>query len=104
LYNDELALAILRNAETMRTQKSLASNLGYSVGKINYILKALISKGLIKVENFATSENKRHYKYLLTRDGIDTKINLTERFIEKKKREYEMLMVELDKMKESYVY
>ena len=100
MKNEELTLAILRNAESIRTQKSLADNLGYSVGKINYILKALISKGLIKAENFATSTNKKQYRYLLTREGIEEKIVLTEKFIDRKKREYAELMVELHEMKE----
>jgi len=83
----------------MRTQKFLVLNPGYSVGKINYIFKALISKGFIKVENFATSENKKQYRYLPIREGIEVKINIIEQFIVQKKREYEMLMVELDEMK-----
>jgi EPS-associated MarR family transcriptional regulator len=99
LQNDELTLAILRHAESTRTQKSLAVELGYSVGKINYILKALIAKGLIKAENFATSTHKKQYRYLLTREGIEAKIALTEAFIERKKREYEDLVVELDEIK-----
>ena len=100
MKNEELTLAILRNAELIRTQKSLADNLGYSVGKINYILKALISKGLIKAENFATSTNKKQYRYLLTREGIEEKVTLTEKFIERKKREYEELQQELERMRE----
>jgi EPS-associated MarR family transcriptional regulator len=99
LKNEELTLAILRHAESIRTQKSLAENLGYSVGKINYILKALIAKGLIKAENFATSSNKKQYRYLLTREGIKEKVALTEKFIARKKREYEELMVELELIK-----
>jgi len=98
LQNDELTLAVLRHAESIRTQKSLAEELGYSVGKINYVLKALIAKGLIKAENFATSTNKKRYRYLLTEQGIKEKIALTEKFIERKKREYEELQWELERM------
>jgi len=86
MQNDELVLSILRNAESIRTQKSLAEQLGYSVGKINYVLKALVKKGFIKAENFATSTNKKQYRYLLTREGIEEKIILTEKFIVRKKR------------------
>jgi len=100
LKNEELTLAVLRHAESIRTQKSLAEDLGYSVGKINYVLKALISKGFIKAENFATSTNKKQYRYLLTREGIEEKILLTEKFIERKKREYEELQMELERMRE----
>jgi len=100
LRDEELTLAVLRYAESIRTQKSLADKLGYSVGKINYVIKALISKGFIKAENFATHTNKKQYRYLLTRKGIEEKIVLTEKFIEKKKWEYEELTVELALIKE----
>ena len=83
----------------MRSQKSLADQLGYSVGKVNYVLKALIAKGLVKVENFAASDHKRRYRYLLTSAGIEEKITLTQKFVESKKREYEELQRELEKMK-----
>jgi DnaJ-domain-containing protein 1 len=59
----------------------------------------LIAKGLIKAENFATSTNKKQYRYLLTEQGIKEKIALTERFIKQKKREYEELQAELEKIK-----
>jgi len=96
---DELTLQVLRNAEHISSQKSLAKELGYSVGKINYIIKALVAKGLIKVENFAKSNNKRGYRYLLTPKGIEEKIALTQKFVERKKREYEELQQELEKMR-----
>ena len=57
---------MLKNAHNISSQKSLAKEIGFSVGKINYVLNALIEKGLIKSENYITSENKRKYKYLLT--------------------------------------
>ena len=97
--SDELTLTVLRHAETVRSQKSLAEQLGYSVGKVNFILKALIAKGWVKKENFSNSTNKRQYRYLLTRDGIEAKISLTEQFIERKKQEYEILIAELEKEK-----
>ena len=93
---DELTLAVLRHAETIRSQKSLADQLGYSVGKVNFVLKALVAKGWVKMENFSSSTNKRQYRYLLTREGIEAKISLTEQFIERKKREYEVLVAELE--------
>ena len=98
--NEELTLTLLRNAETLTTQKSLANELGYSVGKINYVLKALIDKGFIKVENFTRSSDKKKYNYLLTPKGIKEKINLTEKFIERKQKEYEELQYELKIMKQ----
>ena len=99
LADEEITLSILRNTENIKSQKSLADDLGYSVGKINYILKALIAKGLIKAENFATSKNKKQYKYLLTQKGIEAKISLTEKFIARKRAEYEELQNELNKLK-----
>jgi len=100
LPHEELTLSILRKSETIESQPSLAKELGLSVGKVNYVLKALIDKGLIKVENFANSKQKKNYKYLLTKQGIEEKIKLTEKFIERKKREYEELQSELELMRE----
>lgn len=96
---EELELSILRRAEEAKNQQVLAKELGFSVGKINYILKALIQKGFIKAENFANSTNKKQYKYMLTAKGFEAKFNLTKKFIECKKREYEELQNELEKMK-----
>ena len=59
MKNEELELTILRKAEEIENQRTLADELGYSVGKINYVMNALIEKGLIKVENFATAKNKK---------------------------------------------
>ena len=98
MLKDELTLQVLRNAEHISSQKSLAKELGFSVGKINYVIKALIDKGLIKVENFANAKNKRKYSYLLTNEGIKEKIALTKKFIERKKAEYEELQRDLDMM------
>ena len=99
MTDDELILKILRNTNSFTSQKSLASELGHSVGKINYVLKALTHKGLIKIESFAKNPNKRNYQYLLTEKGIKAKIELTERFIERKKKEYEELKNELEMMR-----
>lgn len=98
-YKEELELNILRRVENTKTQHLLAKELGFSVGKINYVLKALVQKGFIKAENFANSTNKKQYRYLLTSEGFQAKIALTKRFIEYKKREYEELEKELEKMK-----
>lgn len=98
MNNEELELSILRSLGKVTTQKNIADELGYSVGKINYILKALALKGLLKVENFYNNENKRLYSYLLTPKGLEEKIALTTKFIERKKAEYEMLQSELEMM------
>lgn len=92
-------LAILRLAGGHTTQRDIATSIGYSVGKVNFILKSLVEKGFIKIENFSNNKNKKSYKYLLTEYGIKEKIALTERFIERKKKEYEDLQCELKAMK-----
>lgn len=97
MTNEELELLMLKRAEGISTQKSLADEIGYSVGKVNYVLKKLIEKGLIKAERFMTSDNKSKYKYLLTEKGIEEKMQLTRTFIKRKKAEYEELQRELDK-------
>ena len=99
LQHEELTLNILRHIENTPSQKSLAKNLEISVGKVNYILKALVDKGLVKAENFYQNKQKNQYKYLLTKEGFKEKLNLTEKFIEKKKKEYDQLQVELETYK-----
>ena len=96
MQNEELTLTLLRKAEAIESQKSIADELGISVGKVNYVLKALIEKGLIKADNFYKAKNKRKYKYLLTPKGMEEKITLTKKFIARKKSEYEELRRELE--------
>ncbi|WP_226966472.1 MarR family EPS-associated transcriptional regulator [Sulfurimonas sediminis] len=96
LQNDELILNVLRKIENSKSQKSLAHELSLSVGKVNYVLKALIEKGLVKAENFFANKHKNQYKYLLTEEGIKAKIDLTKKFIARKKSEYEELQRELE--------
>ncbi|MBE0471964.1 MAG: MarR family EPS-associated transcriptional regulator [Methyloprofundus sp.] len=85
----------MRLAEQSQTQRALAEQLGFSLGKTNFIVRALIEKSLIKAERFAESENKKQYRYVLTPKGIKERIALTEKFIERKKQEYEQLQHEL---------
>ena len=99
MHKDELTLTVLRNITELKSQKSLADELGLSVGKVNYVLKALIGKGLIKAENFFANKNKNQYKYLLTQQGVQEKLELTEKFIERKKKEYDELRAELEEYK-----
>ncbi|MCF6173653.1 MAG: MarR family EPS-associated transcriptional regulator [Campylobacteraceae bacterium] len=96
MQNDELTLNLLRKIESSKSQKSLANDFNLSVGKVNYVLKALIEKGLIKAENFFANKHKNQYKYLLTEEGIKAKIDLTKKFIARKKAEYEELQRELE--------
>lgn len=81
------------------TQRELAKELGLSVGSINYCLKALMDKGLVKMKNFATSKNKFGYVYVLTRSGINEKAVITRRFLKRKMDEYETLKFEIEKLR-----
>lgn len=93
-------LHVMQNVENHHSQKSLADEVGYSVGKVNYILKALLKKGFIKIDDFIKSNNKKAYKYLLTRKGISEKMSLTETYVVIKKKEYESLQKSLEEDKE----
>tara|TARA_B100001057_G_C22207687_1_gene703316 strand:+ start:87 stop:383 length:297 start_codon:yes stop_codon:yes gene_type:complete len=77
------------------TQRELAKELGFSLGKLNYCLRALQAKGLIKIENFKKNPNKINYFYALTPKGIAEKTKLTINFMKRKMREYDELKKEL---------
>ena len=79
------------------SQRDLAEELGFSLGKLNYCLKKLKEKGLIKIRNFEKNPNKLNYVYLLTPKGIGEKTKLTVSFMLKKIKEYEELKKELNK-------
>lgn len=96
IATNEIHLNILRKVESIEDQQTLARELGFSVGKVNYILKSLMEKGFIKTERFLKSENKKGYRYLLTPSGIEAKLELTRTYIQIKKREYEELMGEME--------
>ena len=77
------------------TQRELAEELGFSLGKWNGCLKALREKGLVKIENFKKNPKKINYFYVLTPKGISTKTRLTLNFMKRKMSEYEELKKEL---------
>ena len=77
------------------TQRKLASNLGYSLGKLNYCLQSLKDKGLVKIENFRKNTNKINYFYILTPRGISVKTKLTINFMKRKMKEYDELKNEI---------
>ena len=97
--SEEDVLKVLKSADKVTTQKDISDEIGYSVGKVNYILKALIEKGYIKAERFFNSKDKYKYKYILTKDGFKEKISITEKFIQRKKEEYETLQKDLEDYK-----
>ena len=81
------------------TQRQLASELGVSVGKANYCLKALIDKGWVKANNFKNSNNKLAYIYKLTPSGIEQKARITVNFLKRKMSDYESLKQEIEMLK-----
>ena len=81
------------------SQRALAQELGISVGKVNYCLNALIERGLLKVNNFRTSDNKRAYMYYLTPKGMKEKTRVTVRFLRRKMDEYKALASEIGELK-----
>lgn len=82
-----------------QSQRSLSKQLGMSLGKINFLLQALIEKGVIKIENFAHSQNKLKYRYILTPHGLKEKVQITRDFIRRKEKEYESIQEELEEAK-----
>jgi len=81
------------------SQRALAEELGISLGKVNYCLNALIERGLLKVNNFRTSDNKRAYMYYLTPKGIKEKTRVTARFLRRKIAQYDSLKSEIEQLK-----
>ena len=81
------------------SQRELAEELGFSLGKLNYCITALKLKGLIKIKNFKNNPNKMNYFYVLTPKGISKKASLTLNFMKKKMMEYEELKKELNTKK-----
>ena len=92
-------LNVLRKIKTNpeSSQRELAEELGFSLGKLNYCLKALKGKGLIKINNFKKNPKKINYIYVLTPKGITEKTKLTINFMKRKMEEYEELKKEVGK-------
>ena len=99
INNSEEELEILRQIEENPnlTQRQIADHLGLSLGKINYLIKALLEKGVVKVDNFKRSDNKLGYLYLLTPEGVERKRKLTLLFIQRKSEEFDKLKAELSR-------
>jgi len=97
MNNNEDHFEILRKIQSKpnSTQRELASELGFSLGKLNYCIKALQNKGFVKIENFKKNPNKINYFYVLTPKGISTKTRLTINFMKRKMKEYDQLKKEL---------
>ena len=84
------------------TQRELAVELGVSLGAINFCIKALVEKGLVKVQSFMRSDNKLAYAYILTPKGVVEKSEITSEFLQRKKQEYVILKQEIIALQEEY--
>ena len=95
---DEDKFEVLRKIQKNpnSSQRKLANDLGFSLGKLNYCVKALKQKGLIKINNFKKNKNKINYLYALTPKGIDYRFKLTLRFMKKKMNEDDELKKEIN--------
>lgn len=82
------------------SQRQLSQQLGLSLGKTNYVLHALLDKGLIKIENFKRNDNKLAYAYLLTPKGIKEKMHLTRMFLARKEAEFELLQSMIKRLRQ----
>jgi len=99
--SEQAQLRILKivEAEPEISQRQLAERLGVSLGKANYLLKALLDKGHIKAGNFLHAKNKLKYAYLLTPEGISAKLQLTRSYLARKEQEYVAMKGEIEAMR-----
>jgi EPS-associated MarR family transcriptional regulator len=102
MLDDEVRYRLMRlvAARPEMSQRELARELGISLGKLNFCLRALVQKGLIKAINFKSSKNKAGYLYFLTPRGADEKARVTVRFLQRKLAEYESIRVEIEEIRQ----
>ena len=95
--NDDVAVELLRliEAHPDYSQRQLARELGVSLGKTHYLLKALLGKGWVKAQNFQRSDHKLGYLYVLTPSGIRKRLDLTQAFLARKEREFVRLRTQI---------
>jgi len=94
----------LINENPSITQRDISAQMGLSLGKINYLVHAMVEKGFIKVQNFRNSQNKISYLYNLTPSGMEAKAKTTYHFLKRKMDEYEKLEQEIRQLKEEISY
>jgi EPS-associated MarR family transcriptional regulator len=101
MLTDEMRYKLMRllEANPRLSQREAARDLGISLGKVNFCVRALVRAGLIKATRFKNSRNKAAYMYLLTPRGIETKAALTLRFLQLRLREYEQLQAEIERIR-----
>jgi len=91
ITEDQLDLMQILEKDDRASQRLISQNTGFSIGKVNYCLKALADIGFIKIHNFNNSSQKINYAYILTPKGIQEKTAITKQYIIKKKQEYDKL-------------
>jgi EPS-associated MarR family transcriptional regulator len=98
--DDDVRFRLLRllQEHPEKSQRDISMELGMSLGAINYVLRALIEKGEVKVKNFRASNNKLRYAYILSPRGLEAKARLTSGFLKRKRLEYEALKAEIDRL------
>lgn len=98
---DETRYRILKYLEANpdASQRALARELDISVGKVNYCIKALVSKGWVKIKRFRRSNNKLAYVYKITPSGLEAKADATIKFLNLKLTEYETLQTEIETLR-----
>ena len=101
MIDDETRYRLLKRLESNPdvSQRALAQELGVSLGKLNYCLRAVIDKGWVKAANFKNSTNKRAYAYYLTPKGIEEKARVTARFLRRKLQEYEAMQQQIEELR-----
>ncbi len=101
MSNEEIEFRALKLLEQnpQLSQRELSAELGVSLGKTHYVVKALIDMGWVKLDNFRRNNNKLGYAYLLTPKGIAEKAAITVRFLARKQVEYEQLREEIEQLK-----
>jgi EPS-associated MarR family transcriptional regulator len=101
MLSDEVRYKLLKllDANPQMSQRDLARELGISLGKVNYCLRALVSKGWVKANRFTNSRNKAAYIYMLTPRGIEEKVRVTLLFLRIKLREYQLLRDEIEQIR-----
>ncbi|GJL65418.1 MAG: MarR family EPS-associated transcriptional regulator [Nitrospirales bacterium] len=97
---DEITYKLLKSIEEnpKQSQRDLSKSLGISLGKLNYCLRALVDRGMVKAQNFSRNPTKSDYLYLLTPMGVEEKGKVTLRFLRRKMQEYEQLKQDISEL------
>ena len=97
--NNEKRLLDLVEQRRANNQREISSDLGISLGKTHYLISNLVNRGLIKIENFRHSKNKKGYVYLLTPKGLKQKLEITREFLKRKELEFNKIQNEIKELR-----